>query len=139
MSDFRLMKPVPGKPLFVPRIVLYAMTACGSSVSGVAAVEGESLGDGPVGLGKATLHWESPTVNSDGSSLNDLAGFRVYYGTVDPLTKENARQVNVDKAVTSKPIEALSPGTYFFAVTAIDTSGNESAFSEVVSADISGI
>ena len=31
---------------------------------------------------KTTLMWETPTTNVDGSPLTDLAGFKVYWGTV---------------------------------------------------------
>lgn len=110
---------------FILVFALYGLAACGESPSaGGAAV---------------TLHWEPPTLSEDGSDLNDLEGFRVYYGTVEPLTKENAKQLKVDKALKSQLIGGLFPGIYFFAVTAVDTSGNESVFSEVISADISGV
>ncbi len=130
------MKPPFFYPLYLPRFrglilvfVLYVMSACGSGASG----------GGSAGGGRVTLHWQSPTASADGSSLNDLDGFRVYYGKAEPLTKANAKQLKTGKDARSQLIEALSPGTYFFAVTAIDTSGNESAFSEVISTDISGV
>ena len=35
-----------------------------------------------VGLGSMSLSWTPPTQNTDGSALTDLAGYKLYYGTV---------------------------------------------------------
>ena len=69
----------------------------------------------------------------------DLAGYNVYYGT-SPRTNADpnncpsdgnkcgyAVKLNVGNVTTHE--FNLSPGKYYFAVTAVDTSGNESAFS----------
>ena len=32
------------------------------------------------GPGSATLSWEAPTTNTNGTALTDLAGYRIYYG-----------------------------------------------------------
>lgn len=60
----------------------------------------------------------------------DLAGYRVYYGT---SSHEYINSVDVGN-VTSFRLDNLMEGvTYFIAVTAYDTAGNESDFSEEVS------
>ncbi len=82
-------------------------------------------------LGSATVSWDIPTNNVDGSPMTDLAGFRVHYGTA---SQNYVEVVEVNDATTgSKLIEDLEPATYFFAVTAVDLAGNESATSEEVS------
>jgi hypothetical protein len=60
------------------------------------------------------------------NSESDVAGYKVYYGT----TSRNY-QLHVDTgAFTSVEIDGLCSGTsYYFAVTAYDNSGNESAYS----------
>jgi len=85
-------------------------------------------------LGSATVFWDVPTTNADGSLLNDLAGFEVHYGTISQSYTE-IMPVN-DSAASSAQIDELSPGVYFFAVLAVDTSGNKSALSVEVSKDI---
>ena len=35
----------------------------------------------PATSGPAALSWTRPTQNTDGKALNDLAGYRVYFGT----------------------------------------------------------
>jgi len=82
--------------------------------------------------GSATLSWAAPTQNTDGSSLTDLAGYRVYYGTsADALT-----QVIDVSNVTTYVVNGLSSGTYYFAVAAYSTAGTESALSETATKTI---
>ena len=85
-------------------------------------------------LGSATVFWDIPTTNADGSPLNDLAGFEVHYGATSQSYTE-IMPVD-DSAASSAQIDELSPGLYFFAVLAVDTSGNKSALSVEVSKDI---
>ncbi len=84
--------------------------------------------------GTATLSWVAPTENTDGTPLTDLAGYRVHYGTSsDALTQT----VDVSGATaTSLIVTGLDPGTYYFAVTALTSSGQESAPSDTASKTI---
>src|ERR1700690_1811631 len=75
-----------------------------------------------------TLTWTPPTTNTDGTPLTDLAGYNVYYGT---SSRSYGSPVNVGNAITYT-VTNLTPGSYYFAVTAYDTSGNESAYSNEV-------
>jgi len=85
-------------------------------------------------LGSAELSWTAPTQNADGTVLMDLAGFRVYWGAAaDELSFSAAIE---NPSVSMYLIENLTPAIWFFAVTAIDGTGNESTLSEVVSAQI---
>ena len=81
--------------------------------------------------GAATLSWTPPTRNTDGSSLSNLAGYRIYYGTSSSaLTKT----ISINSAgLTSYVVTDLSPATYYFAVSAVNSSGAESARSGVAS------
>jgi hypothetical protein len=85
----------------------------------------------PTANGAATLTWTPPTRNTDGSTLTNLAGYRIYYGTsANSLTKT----INVNSAgVSSYVVSDLAPATYYFAVTAYNKSGAESARSTTVS------
>jgi hypothetical protein len=81
-------------------------------------------------LGNTTLSWMPPTENADGSPLLDLAGFYVYWGT-DP--QNLAFSVAIDNpGITSYVVEGLTPGTYYFAVTAFNADNMESTFSNTV-------
>jgi hypothetical protein len=63
-----------------------------------------------------------------------VEGYRVYYGTdkseLIPVVDLN------DSAMTSYTLTGLSPGTYYFAVTAYDYDGLESGYSEIVSGEV---
>jgi len=89
----------------------------------------------PPSVGAATLEWLAPDTATDGSTLTNLAGYRIYYGTdVTRLTK----RIDVSNpGVVSYVIEGLAPATYYFAVTAIDAHGSESARSNAGRKEIS--
>jgi hypothetical protein len=74
-----------------------------------------------------TLSWTAPTQNEDGSTLEDLAGYRIYWGTT-PGSYTNS--VTIDTiGTTTYVVENLSPGTYEFVATAYNASGVESRYS----------
>ncbi len=74
-----------------------------------------------------TLSWSSPSLNADGTPLaGDLAGFIVYYGQG---TGNYTESIDIGD-VTSVSVSALTQDTWCFTVTAYDSVGNESDFSE---------
>lgn len=82
-----------------------------------------------------TLAWDPPTTDATGAPLVDLASYRLYYGRTTPITKDNSTMLEVG----SEPIFTLvdlRAGIYYFAVTALDIDGNESALSGEVSAEL---
>jgi hypothetical protein len=76
------------------------------------------------------LAWDAPTKNADGTALQDLAGFKVYWGT---KSRQYTQSANVLMSA-AHTVAQLPAGTYYFATTAYDTRGNESAYSAEVSA-----
>lgn len=84
--------------------------------------------------GRATLSWTAPTENTDGSALANLSGYRIRYGTsAGALTQT----IVIDNAsVTTYVVEDLAPATWYFAVTAVNSSGSESAYSNVANKQI---
>jgi hypothetical protein len=80
-----------------------------------------------VSLGSVTLNWTPPTQNEDGTSLTDLAGYRIYWGTT-PGSYPNS--VTIDNpGLSSYVVENLMPGTYEFVATSINALGVESVYS----------
>jgi len=80
-------------------------------------------------LGIVTLNWQAPSQNVDGTPLDDLAGYRIYYG---PDSRDYSDQVAINgSGVTSQDV-LLASGSYYFAMTALDAEGNESAYSNEV-------
>jgi hypothetical protein len=75
---------------------------------------------------EVTLRWKAPTTNADGSPLNDLAGYKIYYGT---SSGNYTKSVDVGN-VTIYTMKNLPTGTVHFALTSYDKAGNESDFSD---------
>ncbi|MBB6092727.1 hypothetical protein HNQ60_001605 [Povalibacter uvarum] len=84
-----------------------------------------------VSLGSATVSWVAPSQNTDGSSLTNLAGYRIYYGTSATALTQVVNVTN--PSLSTYMIEGLSPATYYFAVRAYTSAGAESTNSNVAS------
>ncbi len=97
-------------------VISFFTVACGSSGGGSSGV---------------TLRWVAPTTNTDETPLTDLAGYIVYYGTFSGNYPDSVNVGNVTE-ISRNP----SSGKWCFAVTAFDTSGNESDLSNEECIDI---
>lgn len=100
---------------------------------GAAAVALPSFAIAVTQLGSktATLSWAAPTENSNGTPLTNLAGYNIEYGT---SRTSLTHKVNVNSVgLTTYVIGNLSSGTYYFAITAYNSSGVQSKLSNIVS------
>ncbi|MBX5462663.1 MAG: putative Ig domain-containing protein, partial [Steroidobacteraceae bacterium] len=88
----------------------------------------------PPTTGSALVSWIPPTANTDGSPLQNLAGYRISYGVSSSNLDKTVQIAN--PGLTSYLIEDLAAGTWYFTVRAYTTSGAESAPSSVVSKTI---
>jgi hypothetical protein len=81
--------------------------------------------------GTVTISWMPPTQNTDGSTLTNLAGYHIYYGTSQSsLTKV----VNItNPGLATYVLSNLSAATWYFAMTSVNSTGAESPRSAVVS------
>jgi hypothetical protein len=86
------------------------------------------------GAGSATLSWLPPTQNSDGSPLQNLSGYTVYWGTTQGSYSSSVTVNN--PGLTSYVVDNLVPGTYYFSAKALTSAGLESAFSGTASKTI---
>jgi len=80
--------------------------------------------------GNVSLSWGPPLTNEDGTTLTDLAGYKIYYGTSSGDYTYSIDAGNVETYQVNVLQERL---TYYFTVSAYDTSGNESMYSNEVS------
>jgi hypothetical protein len=83
--------------------------------------------------GSARVSWSPPTTRVDGTPLGTISGFRIYYGRSQTQLDQVA---TVSSGLTSYQIDNLEQGTWYFAVTARDSDGLESARSVIVSKTI---
>lgn len=88
----------------------------------------------PSGRFSVTFSWMPPTENTDDSALTDLIGYRVYQGVESGVYTQD---ITIDNAgLSSFMLDGLAEGTYYFAITAVNSIGIESEFSNEVSATI---
>ncbi|MGH8137872.1 MAG: putative Ig domain-containing protein [Steroidobacteraceae bacterium] len=87
-----------------------------------------------VSNGSAQLSWAPPTSNSDGSTLTNLAGYHLHYGTQKDSLGQSVTIAN--PGVAAYTITNLSSGTWYFGLTAYTAGGQESAMSNVGSKTI---
>jgi hypothetical protein len=82
----------------------------------------------------ATVSWEAPTTNNNGTPLTDLAGYRIYYGS----SPENlTHTVSISTVgLQTYVIDDLEAGTWYFAVRAVATNGAESTLSDIAAKTI---
>jgi hypothetical protein len=105
-----------------------------SDGSATASLPAFSITVTAVSTGSATLSWNPPTTNTDGSPLTNLAGYRVYWG---PSIGSYTSSVTLNNpGLASYVVENLGPGTYYFVVTARNSAGGESQYSNVASKTI---
>lgn len=115
-----------------------SFTNIGISVSdgqATAALRAFDISVNQVAAGTATLSWEPPTENADGTPLTDLAGYRIYYGR----NQANLTQVVVvnNPGLTRYVIENLTPARWHFEMTSVNADGAESQRTEATSKTIS--
>jgi len=79
-----------------------------------------------------TISWTAPQTYDDGSplQLSEIYGYKLYSGSTSTGLSATANVNN--GSATSTTVANLSSGTYYFAVTAYDANGTESAYSSTV-------
>ena len=75
-------------------------------------------------LGSVTLSWTPPTENVDGTALQDLAGYKIRYGS-SPGNYSDTIVVD-NPGVSRYMVDNLSPNNWYFIITAYDMAGHES-------------
>jgi hypothetical protein len=93
-----------------------------------------NVSSAPSSNGTATLSWSPPTQNTDGTTLSNLAGFRISYGSSSGSLNQTIQVANAGLA--TYVVTGLSSGNWYFAVRAYNSGGAESANSSVVSKTI---
>ena len=82
-----------------------------------------------VQAGNVTLAWDAP-LNENGTELESLAGYNLYYGTSSGYY---TKTIHLGKVTTYQITNITEGMTYFLAVTSYDKVGSESRFSDEIS------
>jgi Putative Ig domain len=85
--------------------------------------------------GSASLSWQAPTDNTNGSALSNLMGYTIHYGSVSKVYTSRIRITN--PGITTYVVEDLPPGTYYFSMTSTTTNGAHSKLSPEIKLTIS--
>lgn len=96
-----------------------------------ASLSAFSIAVNQIAMGSVTLSWIPPTTNADGSTIVDLAGYRIYYGRTAGALDQTV--VIGNAGTTRHVVDNLSPATWYFSMTSYNASGIESARSVTVS------
>jgi hypothetical protein len=105
-----------------------------SDGQGAAALSNFDISVDAIAVGSATLSWNPPLQNADGSALTDLTGYKIYYGRD---AKNLGRSLVIDNpGLTRFVIENLTPARWYFTMTSVNTDGVESGRSALVSKTI---
>lgn len=115
--------------LFPICLFLLGITACASSDSTPISETATPIGE------TATPTGETATLSWDASAGPDLAGYKIYQATASGA--HGAPIATVPTDLTSYTVTGLETGTtYFFVVTAYNSDGSESSFSNEVSKSV---
>jgi hypothetical protein len=107
-----------------------SLPAFSITVTGTPVVGGSGTGS----TGSATLHWTPPTQNTNGSTLTDLSGYIINYGTNSSSLSSTVKVTNA--GLSSYEIDGLATGTYYFAVSSYNSAGQTSSLSNKASKTI---
>jgi hypothetical protein len=115
---------------FLFALLSLILTGCGGGGGGGSST---SSSQPPEGTNSSiTLSWETPVSQADGKPLADLSGFYIYYGE-SPLAYSEMIDAGNVRTYT---LQSLPAGTYYLAITAYDSAGNETDFSPEVAKSI---
>jgi hypothetical protein len=133
------MKHKRTSSILVISLLIAALAGCGGGGEGGITGYGNVGTGGSGGTATGTLSWAAPTTHTDGSPMTDLAGFRIYYGTASGnytgwITLAGKTSTSMSVATLASAVPAS--GTYYIAVTAYDSSGIESSYSNEVSKNL---
>lgn len=125
-------------------LICTGLIACGgsgsSSVAGPAASANpltSAVGSTASSTNKSvTLSWSPPTHNSDGSSITNLAGYTLHYGTA---SQDYTGSIEITSPTQTSYVlsdNGFPPGTYYFAISAYNAQQVSSPFSSEVSVTV---
>jgi hypothetical protein len=125
-------------------LICTGVAACGGSGSSAASTSASaspasvtsSTSSSTATNKSITLSWSPPTQNSNGSSLTNLAGYTLHYGTA---SQDYTGSIEITSPTETSYVVSNSnfpPGTYYFAISAYNAQQVSSSLSSEVSVTI---
>jgi hypothetical protein len=87
-----------------------------------------------ISTGSVTVNWSTPTQNTNGTPLVNLAGFRIFYGT-NPNNLSQSTQIG-NPGITSYVLANLAPGTWYIGLADYTAAGVQSSLSNIASTTV---
>ena len=97
----------------------FTLTCAGTDGTSVVAMVSVDV------MGQMSLSWDPPTLNTDGSSLDNLASYEIHYGD---SSGDYDNVVQIDAGGNTHTLE-LPVGAYYVALRAVNGNGQASALS----------
>jgi hypothetical protein len=118
-----------------------ALSACGGGGGGGGSPSSAATSPQPsastlpsASSGAVTLNWTPPTENVDGTPITNLSGYDIRYGTA---SGDYTQAVSVaSPGIATYVVDNLTPGTYYFSISATESDGSQSPLSPEVSATV---
>lgn len=131
-------------PLALAALICVGLAACNDSGSSAVPSSAASTGASTSATSPAstasdkavTLSWSPPTHNSDGSSLSNLAGYTLHYGT---SSEDYTGSIEITNPTATRYVlngSNFPAGTYYFAISAYNAQQVSSALSGEVSVTV---
>ncbi len=135
-KGYRRQKAIPRLARVVLLAIPLLLTACGGSTSASsspsAAININNSAPAPIASARTvSISWNAPTVRIDNAPVvpSEIGGYRIYYGS-DSNNLQLLTEIT-DPGRTNFTTAELTPGSYYFAVTAYDVYGTESQYSNI--------
>jgi hypothetical protein len=109
-------------------------TSTGAASSGTPGTTSTGSSPSTKSSDSVTINWTPPTENTNGSPLTNLAGYNIHYGTSSASLTKTISISN--PGIATYVVSNLTPGKYYFAVAAVNSTGTESPLSAQVSATV---
>jgi hypothetical protein len=87
-----------------------------------------------ISTGSVTVNWSTPTQNTNGTPLVNLAGFRIFYSTNPNNLSQSAQIAN--PGITSYVLSNLAPGTWYIGLADYTAAGVQSSLSNIASTTV---
>lgn len=91
----------------------------------------QAAGSSAPSTGSVTISWLPPTENVNGSTLTNLAGYHIYYGTSQTSLTHVVNITN--PGLATYVLSDLAAATWYFALTSVNSNGVESPRTAVMS------
>lgn len=115
-----------------------ALSACGggggSPSSAATSAQSDTSNLPSASSSAVTLNWTPPTENVDGTPITNLSGYDIHYGTASGDYTQTVAVAS--PGIATYVVDNLTPGTYYFSISAVESDGSESPLSSEVSATV---